>query len=108
MKDVIEGLKRGVESEMEEYVLIKIDRHESRKTGAFTKWILPHGSKPMGSNYTEFKTHWVEYWLVPKNSELERIRRSNRGNLSRTKYKAEELKVSDEEAEILRLEGCQF
>jgi hypothetical protein len=80
------------------YILVKIDRHEARKTQARTKWIIGDSQfKFVYSTYDTKKTHWYEYYLVRKNSILIRIRVSNRGNVEATQYNAEQLKVDDEE-----------
>jgi hypothetical protein len=92
----------------EEYIIIKIDRHAAIKTGAYTRWYLHEKASMVKSTQDGSKTHWWEYWLVPRDSHPIRMRRSNRGNTDLSQFKAEELKVSDEEIEALRLEGCQF
>lgn len=84
------------------WILVKIDRHKASKTPARTKWIIGDNEfKYVFSTYDPKKTHWDEYYLVRKNSILIRIRVSNRGNVEATEYKAEELKVSDEELKLI-------
>jgi hypothetical protein len=89
--------------------LIKIDRHEAKNTGAYTRWKLPNEAKLVYTTKTEKKTHWFEYYLVPEGARLEKIRRSNRGNITITPYYAEELQVFGDEyytiKKLLELEG---
>jgi hypothetical protein len=80
------------------WILVKIDRHEARKTPARTRWIIgDNEAKYVHSTYNARKTHWEEYWLVKKDSILIRIRISNRGNIEAKEFKAEQLKASDKE-----------
>jgi hypothetical protein len=89
-------------------VIIKIDRHEADRTDAYTRWKikLPSGEvlkmidarekgivKLIRTSATLNKTHWFEWWEVPENAELIRIRMSNRGNLTKTIYKPQDLKA---------------
>jgi hypothetical protein len=89
-------------------VIVKLDRHEAYKTDAFTKWKikLPNGeilkmidarekgiAKLLRTSATLNKTHWDEWWDVPSDAELIRVRRSNRGNITKTIYKPQDLKA---------------
>jgi len=85
-----------------EKILIKIERHEAKNTGAFTKWKLPPEAELVYTTKTEKKTHWHEYYLVPSGTRLEKIRRSNRGNVSVVPYVAEELQVFGDEYTTIR------
>jgi len=82
-----------------EKILIKIKRHEAKNTGAFIKWKLPPEAELVYTTKTEKKkkTHWFEYYLVPEGARLEKIRRSNSGNVSVIPYVAEELQVFGDE-----------
>jgi translation initiation factor 1 (eIF-1/SUI1) len=88
---------------MEEYIIIQIERHEANHTSAFTRWILPQNSKFIYSDKTKGRTHWFEYYLVPENSQVVRIRRSNRGNISKTVFNAKDLEASNDMKEILKI-----
>jgi hypothetical protein len=88
---------------MEEYIIIQIERHEANNTGAFTRWILPQNAKFIYSDKTEKRTHWFEYYLVPANSQIIKIRRSNRGNISKIVYNAKDLEASNDMKEILKI-----
>jgi hypothetical protein len=87
----------------EEFIVIQIERHEANRTSAFTRWILPQGSKFLYSDKTQKRTHWYEYYLVPKNSQIIKIRRSNRGNISKIVYDAKSLGASNDMKEILKI-----
>jgi hypothetical protein len=86
-----------------ETIVIKIDRHEARKTNAETIWQLPEGAVLVYTTATRNKTHWEEYWAVPKNSTLRRIRKSNRGNISWETYKATQLEIPRDELEVISI-----
>jgi hypothetical protein len=88
---------------MEEYIIIQIERHEANHTSAFTRWILPQSSKFLYSDKTQKRTHWYEYYLVPANSQIIKIRRSNRGNISKIVYNAKSLEASEYIKEILKI-----
>ena len=83
------------------YIIVKLDYHEAIKTPAYTKWQLPNSAIFLYSTVNRNKTHWNEYYLVPIDAVLIRIRKSNRGNVSIDKYLASELKVSGKEQEEL-------
>ena len=93
---------------MADEIIIKIDRHEAKATSAFTRWVMPQNAKLLYSTKGKDKTHWYEYYIVPSNSTLIRIRRSNRGNVSSTKFLAEELKIPEEELEMLKALGVAY
>ena len=82
-------------------IIVKLDRHEARKTNAYTRWKLPSDAELLDSNYDCKKTHWEEYWLVSEDSEILMIRKSNRGNIHIKKYKAKELEASKDIKEVL-------
>ena len=82
---------------VEELVLVKLDRHKSYKTPARTWWTLPEGAVFVWCNDAPEKTHWNEYYLIPPESTLIKHRITNRGNYHETGYIAEELKASWEE-----------
>jgi len=83
------------------YIIVKLDYHEAIKTPAYTRWQLPNSAIFLYSTSSRNKTHWEEYWLIPSNTELVRIRRSNRGNVSIDKYIASSLKINDAELQQL-------
>jgi hypothetical protein len=101
-------------------IIVKLDRHEARKTDAATRWYVKAGIltysmdearekglvKLVYTTRSAFKTHWSEYLevLVP-NITLVRVRISNRGNVSISEYPPETLKAPDEEVESIRLAG---
>ena len=87
----------------EGYIVVKLDRHESRKTTASTKWRCPKGSKLIYSTRDMNKTHWYEYWVVKPNDILLRIRITNRGNWDIRQFVAKTLQVSEEELNNLLL-----
>jgi hypothetical protein len=87
----------------EGYIVVKLDRHESRRTSASTKWKLPKGAKKIYSTIDMNKTHWFDYYVVKPNDILLRIRITNRGNWDIRQFTAETLKVSDEELNNLLL-----
>ena len=87
----------------EGYIVVKLDRHESRKTSASTSWKLPKGSKLIYTTINMNKTHWFEYWVTKPNSFLLRIRITNRGNWDIKQYISDTLKISDEELNNLLL-----
>jgi len=85
----------------EGYVIIKIDRHEARKTSAYTKWQATDTVYNIYDTYANNKTHWEEFWLVKPDVTLFRIRKSNRGNINVDRYIAKDLKLSQEEVDRL-------
>jgi hypothetical protein len=87
----------------EEFIIIQIERHEARSTSAFTRWILPENAVFLYSNKGKQKTHWYEYYKVPANSQIIRIRRSNRGNIDKTVFPAKSLEVSEDMKQTLKL-----
>ncbi|MEM4591730.1 MAG: hypothetical protein QW555_07880 [Nitrososphaerota archaeon] len=83
--------------------LVRLDFHYAKNTDARTWWTLEDG-RPLSavgrriySTASESKTHWLEYWMFDDDIELVRHRISNRGNYSRTSFKASELRASHEE-----------
>jgi hypothetical protein len=89
------------QKEIIEYVIIKVTRHEAKKTGAFTRWVFSGFAKMLYSTFECGKTHWFEYWIVEKGSKVREIRRTNRGNIFTVEYQAEELKINRAEEEWL-------
>jgi len=87
----------------EGYIVVKLDRHESRKTSASTKWKLPKDAKKIYSTVDMNKTHWFEYWVVKPNATLLRVRITNRGNWDIKYFVADMLKISQEELDNLML-----
>jgi len=83
------------------YIIVKLDYHQAIKTSAYTKWKLPDSAIFIYSTSSRNKTHWEEYWLIPSNTELVRIRRSNRGNIDISKIPAINLKIGGTELEEL-------
>jgi hypothetical protein len=86
-----------------EEIIIQIERHEANRTSAFTRWILPENAKFLYSDKTQKRTHWYEYYLVPKNSQIIKIRRSNRGNIYKIVYDAKDLEASEYMKQILKI-----
>ena len=87
---------------MKEYIIIKVDRHESRKTGAYTRWVFSGEAKMLYSTYDCRRTHWFEYWYVEKGSIARRYRRTNLGNVHVHEYPVEMFKISPVEEKYLR------
>jgi len=87
---------------MGNYIVIKVDRHESRKTGSFTRWSFSGPAKMIYSTYEPGKTHWVEYWEVESGSIARRFRRSNRGNLYSQEFPVEKLRINEAEEMMLK------
>ena len=87
-------------------IIVKLDRHEARKTNAYTRWKLPSDAELLDSTFDCKKTHWEEYWLVDEDSEILMIRNSNRGNIRIQKFKAKELEVSKDINEVLEAKKC--
>jgi len=85
----------------EGFIVIKVDRHEARKTSAYTRWSSNNAVYNIYDTYANNKTHWEEFWLVKPDDILFRIRKSNKGNVSVDKYTAVDLKISDAELEQL-------
>ena len=83
------------------YIIVKLDYHEAIKTPAYTKWQLPNSAIFLYSTINRNKTHWNEYYLVPTDAVLVRIRKSNRGNIDISKIPAINLKIGDTELEEL-------
>ena len=97
-KGSVSNIGIRVKKALEEgYIIVKIDRHEAKRTGAFTRWIIPNDTELIYINFGYGKTHWDEYYLTKPNSVWIRIRRSNRGNLSTLKLTGEQLRISDDE-----------
>jgi hypothetical protein len=103
---------------MESKIVVKLDRHEARKTDASTRWFLKSSGKTyeleeaekqglvkrIYSTHACNKTHWDEYFEVINPSvTFIRIRVSNRGNVSTFEYPPEMLKAPSEEVESIRL-----
>ncbi|MEM4853529.1 MAG: hypothetical protein QXQ60_08170, partial [Thermofilum sp.] len=80
---------------MTSVIVVKLDRHEARKTNARTFWkvVTEKGEmtveeaveagllKPLLATYGQGKTHWEEYYEVTAPEvTLIRVRISNRGN----------------------------
>jgi hypothetical protein len=86
----------------EEFIIIQIERHEAESTNAFTRWILPVEAIKLYDNRGKHKTHWYEYYKVPANSQIVKIRKSNRGNISKTVYNAKDLEVSEDMKQTLK------
>jgi hypothetical protein len=92
-------------------IIVKLDRHVADRTDAFTKWKIKIGDellnfidarekgivKLIHTTATLNKTHWYEYWEVPLNCKLIRVRRSNRGNINVSEFTPEQLRISREE-----------
>jgi hypothetical protein len=87
----------------DEFIVIQIERHEANRTSAFTRWILPQNAKFIYSDKTKGRTHWFEYYLVPANSQIIKVRRSNRGNISKIVYNAKSLEASEDMKQILKI-----
>lgn len=101
-EEVVSGFGIQVKKALEEgYVVVKIDIHEARNTGAFTRWIKPQDAQFIYSTFAEGKTHWYEYYLTRPDSIWVRIRRSNRGNLSTMKLTGKNLKIPKDELDRL-------
>jgi len=101
----------------EEKFVIKLDFYYAVNTNAKTYWKVLYGIsyprefsvevaeekgiiKLLYSTKTANKTHWINYYKLLSYSEMvkfKRIRISNRGNISVSTYKSEELKVEGEE-----------
>jgi hypothetical protein len=86
-------------------MIVKLDRHEAKATGASTRWILPPGARLIHSTHTTNKTHWYEYWEVPEGSVLTRVRVSNRGNVHVSEIPAEQLRAPESELKFLEVPG---
>jgi enoyl-CoA hydratase/carnithine racemase len=101
-------------------IIVKLDRHEARKTDAATRWFIyfagayydAETAEKIGlvrrvySTHSANKTHWDEYLeVLNKDILLFRVRVSNRGNVSKQHFKPEALKAPEEEVESIRLAG---
>jgi hypothetical protein len=94
---------------MNKKIIVKLERHNALKTNAKTYWILPRNAKLIYSTKHLHKTHWLEYYLVDKNEELIMIRISNRNNKHVYKFKASDLRITDNEyQELLMLMKNHF
>ena len=82
-------------------ILVKIEKHQARRTIARTLWGVPSDAILIHSTVNPLKTHWYEYYVCNANSVWTRVRISNRGNWSITKMKADQLRISDKEQEEL-------
>ena len=102
--------------EMSEEIVIKLDFHYAVNTNAKTFWTVLYGitntrefdveeAEEKGiiellyTTKTANKTHWVNYYVIlshPEVVKFKRIRISNRGNISATIFRPEELKVEGE------------
>jgi hypothetical protein len=107
---------------METKVIVKLDRHEARKTDAATRWYVYFGGvyydivtaekiglvRSVGSTHASNKTHWDEYLeILNKDVLLFRKRASSRGKIDVQRFRPEDLKASEEEVEAIRLaERC--
>jgi hypothetical protein len=101
----------------EKELIVKLDRHEARKTSAATRWFVrARGEvyelqeaeekglvKFVGSTHDGNKTHWDEYYEVLGDVTFLRVRVSNRGNVTKTDLLPRALKASREEVEAIRL-----
>jgi hypothetical protein len=99
------------------YPIVKLDFHKARNTKAETYWqvIDPDGfaisfghAEEMGyikylwTDKTAEKTRWYEYFAVLNPYiKLRRIRISNRGNISVSTYKPEQLEVKGIERDVV-------
>ncbi|MEM0267552.1 MAG: hypothetical protein QW498_06695 [Thermofilum sp.] len=97
--------------------VVKLDRHEARKTDARTFWKVAteRGEmtveeavragllKPLFSTFSGGKTHWEEYYEVASPEvTLVRVRITNRGNLDTRKFTPTALAVSEKEIEKVK------
>jgi len=115
------------ETMSEQKLIVKLDFHYAVNTNAKTYWKVIYGishirefdievAEQKGilellyTTKTANKTHWVNYYKLLSYSEMvkfKRIRISNRGNISVSTYKSEELKVEGEElSNILSVKDC--
>ena len=92
-------------------VLIEIDRHEARKTGAYIRWYvvglgpIEEVYRPLLSSASPSKTHWREAYDIPIGTKLIRVRYNNRGNFTIQLYEVTEqgLKLIKAERELKRI-----
>jgi hypothetical protein len=91
-------------------VTVKLDYHVARKTDAQTYWkakldgkskALSEVGKRLLTTESSQKTHWEEYWSVPADVKLVRIRISNRGNLHVEEVPVSAVAISPQEEEAL-------
>jgi hypothetical protein len=102
--------------------ILKLDFHMASHTGASTKWYIIYDNKKynireaeeaglikvLHSTNTSEKTHWYKFIeVLNPNITLKRVRISNRGNLTVSTYRPdevpEEYRATQEEIEALEV-----